>query len=130
MSALQYVQACPCDPCQQSKDLRLKIVVHRGNFKISQIREFTELAGQDVIFVHRLLKNSIRTDEYWLFTEDFKNLLKTDFVNDLKIHKEKIENFGLQKLNVLALNSQPLNYRGSTMLSKFPDLLKMLWYYR
>jgi len=130
LSALQYVQACPCDPCQQSKDLRLKIVVHRGNFKISQIREFIELAGQDVIFVHRLLKNSIRTDEYWLFTEDFKNLLKTDFVNDLKIHKEKIENFGLQKLNVLALNSQPLNYRGSTMLSKFPDLLKMLWYYR
>ena len=62
--------------------------------------------------------------------EDFKNLLRTDFVNDLKIHKEKIENFGLQKLNVLALNSQPLNYRGSTMLSKFPDLLKMLWYYR
>ena len=130
LSSLQYVQACPCDPCQQSKDLRLKIVVHRGEFKISLIREFTELAGQDVIFVHRLLKNSIRSDEYWLFTESFKGLLKSDFVNDLKLHKEKVENFGLQKLGVLAFNSEAAGYKGSTLISKFPDLVKMLWYYK
>ena len=130
LSSLEYVQACPCDPCQQSKDLRLKIVVHRGEFKISLIREFTELAGQDVIFVHRLLKNSIRSDEYWLFTESFKDLLKSDFVNDLKLHKEKVESFGLQKLGVLAFNSETTSYRGSTILSKLSDSVKMLWYYK
>jgi hypothetical protein len=130
LSSLQYVQACPCDPCQQSKDLRLKIVVHRGEFKISLIREFTELAGQDVIFVHRLLKNSIRSDEYWLFTESFKDLLKSDFVSDLKLHKEKVESFGLQELGVLAFNSDAAGHKSSNLLSKFPDLVKMLWYYK
>tara|TARA_B100000963_G_scaffold225323_1_gene196505 strand:+ start:340 stop:1038 length:699 start_codon:yes stop_codon:yes gene_type:complete len=130
LSALQYVQACPCDPCQQSKDLRLKIVVHRGEFKISQIREFIELAGQDVIFVHRLLKNSIRSDEYWLFSENFKNLLEPEFVSSLELHKEKVESFGLQKLSVLIFNSEAVSSRGSKVLSKFPNLLKMLWYYK
>ena len=130
LSALQYVQACPCDPCQQSKDLRLKIVVHRGEFKISQIREFIELAGQDVIFVHRLLKNSIRSDEYWLFSENFKNLLEPEFVSSLELHKEKVESFGLQKLSVLIFNSEAMSSRGSKVLSKFPNLLKMLWYYK
>ena len=130
LSALQYVQACPCDPCQQSKDLRLKIVVHRGEFKISQIREFIELAGQDVIFVHRLLKNSIRSDEYWLFSENFKNLLEPEFVSSLELHKEKVESFGLQKLSVLVFNSEAMSSRGSKVLSKFPNLLKMLWYYK
>ena len=117
LSALQYVQACPCDPCQQSKDLRLKIVVHRGEFKISQIREFIELAGQDVIFVHRLLKNSIRSDEYWLFSENFKNLLEPEFVSSLELHKEKVESFGLQKLSVLIFNSEAMSSRGSKVLS-------------
>ena len=130
LSALQYVQACPCDPCQQSKDLRLKIVVHRGEFKISQIREFIELAGQDVIFVHRLLKNSIRSDEYWLFSENFKNLLEPEFVSSLELHKEKVESFGFQKLSVLVFNSEAMSSRGSKVLSKFPNLLKMLWYYK
>ena len=130
LSALQYVQACPCDPCQQSKDLRLKIIVHRGEFKISQIREFIELAGQDVIFVHRLLKNSIRSDEYWLFSENFKNLLEPEFVSRLELHKEKVESFGLQKLSVLVFNSEAMSSRGSKVLSKFPNLLKMLWYYK
>tara|TARA_B100000927_G_C16404923_1_gene444903 strand:+ start:57 stop:755 length:699 start_codon:yes stop_codon:yes gene_type:complete len=130
LSALQYVQACPCDPCQQSKDLRLKIVVHRGEFKISQIREFIELAGQDVIFVHRLLKNSIRSDEYWLFSENFKNLLEPEFVSSLELHKEKVESFGVQKLSVLVFNSEAMSSRGSKVLSKFPNLLKMLWYYK
>ena len=130
LSALQYVQACPCDPCQQSKDLRLKIIVHRGEFKISQIREFIELAGQDVIFVHRLLKNSIRSDEYWLFSENFKNLLEPEFVSSLELHKEKVESFGLQKLSVLIFNSEAMSSKGSKVLSKFPNLLKMLWYYK
>ena len=31
-SELVFVQACGCEPCSQSKNLKLKIVAHRGNF--------------------------------------------------------------------------------------------------
>lgn len=71
---LVFVQACGCDPCLQSKNLRLKIVAHKGEFTVQKIRRFEELAGEDVILVHRLLKNDLNSDEYWLVTADFCRL--------------------------------------------------------
>ena len=32
VSLLQFVQSCPCDPCQQSKNLKLKMFLHKGFF--------------------------------------------------------------------------------------------------
>ncbi len=70
-SELVFVQGCACDPCLQSKNLRLKIVAHKGDFTIEKIRNFEELAGENVILAHRLLKNQIKSNEYWLVTEAF-----------------------------------------------------------
>ena len=74
-SSLVFVQACGCEPCLESKNLRLKIVAHNGNFAIKQIRNFEELAGEDVILTHRMLKNDIESNEYWLITDNFYILL-------------------------------------------------------
>ena len=46
--------------------LRLKLVVHSGEALFHQILGFQELAGVDVIIVHRLLKNSVEADQYLL----------------------------------------------------------------
>ena len=70
-SSLVFVRACGCEPCLESKNLRLKIVAHKGNFAIKKIRNFEELAGEDVIFTHRMLKNGIENNEYWLVTDSF-----------------------------------------------------------
>ena len=59
LTELVFVQACGCDPCRQSKNLRLKIVAHKGEFTVQKIRRFEELAGEDVVLVHRLLKNDL-----------------------------------------------------------------------
>ena len=39
VSDLLFVQACGCEPCTQSKNLRLKIVAHKGNFSLNKIKK-------------------------------------------------------------------------------------------
>ncbi len=66
--------ACPCDACRNILALRLKIVVHHGRVAFRRIRQFEEMTGEDVIVVHRLLKNTIAAEEYLLLTEAFHQL--------------------------------------------------------
>ena len=67
-SELVFVQACGCEPCSQSKNLKLKIVAHRGNFIIQNIRNFEEISGEAVILTHRLLKNNLTSNESVSYT--------------------------------------------------------------
>lgn len=59
---------CRCAVCQ-NKELRLKIVVHSGEAVFHSIRGRAQISGVDVIQAHRLLKNSIPSNEYILLTE-------------------------------------------------------------
>ena len=65
---------CPCDACQHILDLKLKAVLHHGVVAIRKIRQFEELTGEDVILVHRLLKNGVSRPEYLLMTSSFHRL--------------------------------------------------------
>lgn len=60
---------CPCDGCQQAGQLRIKIVGHAGEIVERKVGRSTELAGVDVILVHRLLKNAVPLPEYLLLTD-------------------------------------------------------------
>ena len=62
---------CSCEACCNISQLRLKIIVHYGQVVIKQVRQLEELAGSDVILAHRLLKNTIPSNEYLLLTEKF-----------------------------------------------------------
>jgi hypothetical protein len=61
---------CPCDSCTQTSNLKLKFVAHVGEVAIQTIRRRRNLVGMDVIFVHRLLKNTVQAPEYVLISED------------------------------------------------------------
>lgn len=67
----QQRSACPCGACQNIGNLRLKAIAHLGDAAFRTIRRFEEIAGEDVIVVHRLLKNSVDRREYVLATEAF-----------------------------------------------------------
>src|SRR5262249_41536343 len=43
--------------------------VHSGEALFHRVLNFQELAGVDVIIVHRLLKNSVKADQYLLMTD-------------------------------------------------------------
>jgi hypothetical protein len=67
---------CPCDGCQQAGMLKLKLVGHVGDVAVQKVKQMTELAGVDVILVHRLLKNDVPVPEYLLMTRPLFDLMQ------------------------------------------------------
>ena len=68
-SDLKINTMCRCDGCQQAGNLKIKLVGHLGEAAVQRVKNLTELAGVDVILVHRMLKNDVPIPEYMLMTE-------------------------------------------------------------
>lgn len=66
---------CDCNACQRVQELRLKAFLHLGEVIFKRIRQFEEMAGEDVILIHQLLKNSIPSNEYIVMTQTFYELV-------------------------------------------------------
>jgi hypothetical protein len=60
---------CECDSCAQLDNLSLKFVAHQGEVAEQKVKRHMELAGVDVILVHRMLKNQVPVLEYVLMTD-------------------------------------------------------------
>jgi arsenite methyltransferase len=60
---------CKCSACTNIDKLRLKVVAHSGKMVFSRIGTQVEISGIDAIIAHRLLKNSVKGDQYILMTE-------------------------------------------------------------
>ncbi len=76
LKELQQSTACDCGGCSNIDQLNLKIVAHYGKASIETIGSFTELAGIDVILIHRLLKNQVKEKRYLLMTQAAYDRLK------------------------------------------------------
>jgi ABC-type transporter Mla MlaB component len=61
--------ACDCASCEQLDSLSLKFVAHEGEVAEQKVKRNVELAGVDVILVHRMLKNAVPVPEYVLMTD-------------------------------------------------------------
>lgn len=66
---MQQHVICPCGACQAIINLTLKFVTHYGPVGEMKVGRFVTLSGTDVIVAHRLMKNSIPSNEYMLLTE-------------------------------------------------------------
>ena len=60
---------CTCDSCMQIEALKLKFVLHEGDVIRQRVKNNEELAGVDVILVHRMLKNDVPIREYALASD-------------------------------------------------------------
>jgi len=56
---VRQASACECRACVAMGDLDFKFVVHHGEMVKQKMSGREELAGRDVILVHRLLKNAV-----------------------------------------------------------------------
>jgi Protein of unknown function (DUF2652) len=65
---LELDRMCTCNGCLQVGALTLKFVTHAGEVAFQRVKHLTELAGVDVILVHRMLKNDVPLREYVLMT--------------------------------------------------------------
>ena len=78
---------CKCGACTLLYNLSLKFIVHFGEVGSVMVKDYCKLFGGDIIIAHRLLKNSITSDEYVLFTNSFiklylknKTMLNNDWI--------------------------------------------------
>ncbi|MBI4417687.1 MAG: DUF2652 domain-containing protein [Ignavibacteriales bacterium] len=100
-------QSCSCDACQNVTKLQLKVVLHAGEIAVRNIRQFEEISGENVILVHRLLKNSIADREYVLMTEVFRQLVDGMSLNDGETREEVYDDLGSVKVRVFLLGQFP-----------------------
>lgn len=68
-SWMQQHVICPCKACVEMERLTLKFIAHHGPIGEIKAGKFTKLSGTDVIVAHRLLKNSVPSNEYLLLSE-------------------------------------------------------------
>ena len=83
---------CRCPACQSIEKLRLKVILHYGEIAVKQIKQFTELAGENVILIHRLLKNTVPGKEYIMMTDTFYKL--SGVVEGAELRSEHAEGIG------------------------------------
>ncbi|MFT5142633.1 MAG: hypothetical protein ACI80V_001660 [Rhodothermales bacterium] len=61
---------CDCGACLSANRLSLKFVAHRGPIGFVEVNGQRKPHGPDVILAHRLLKNDVPSDEYFLATDN------------------------------------------------------------
>ena len=87
---------CRCAACASIGSLDLKFVAHYGTYVLSVDGDREDLAGPDVILVHRLLKNTVGDgggpQAYAFLTDPCLQRMPPSF--DLPSHSESYESFG------------------------------------
>ncbi|MBI4032118.1 DUF2652 domain-containing protein [Candidatus Berkelbacteria bacterium] len=76
------------------KRVSMKFVIHYGSFQVNKIGPFVKLVGADIILPHRLLKNSVDSDSYFLFSKAFLDLDEDRDHNKAMALVEEIKHFG------------------------------------
>lgn len=70
LKLLENNRICPCNACATAPNLQLKIIAHCGDLQFITVQNKRKPFGQVVIEAHRLLKNSIPSDNYVLLSKD------------------------------------------------------------
>ena len=74
LRSIDQATSCDCNSCSLAPGLDLKLFVHHGSYVRTRIAGHDELAGRDVIIVHRLLKGTTaaaaRASGFALFTAE------------------------------------------------------------
>lgn len=97
---------CEDDSCINIDQLGLKVIIHYGAAQIFSIGSFKELAGLDVILLHRLLKNSVKVKEYVLMTETACREIMFPEIICLETGEEFYNDFGSVKTYIYYQNSR------------------------
>jgi Protein of unknown function (DUF2652) len=100
---VKQASTCECKACVAMSDLDFKFVVHHGEMVKQKMGGREELAGRDVILVHRLLKNTVSEKvggrAYALYSDACIQTLDVDPVaQGLVEHGETIDIIGDVKL--------------------------------
>ncbi len=96
---ISQATSCECNACRKIQNLDLKFVSHYGEFIKHRMAGREELAGRDVIVIHRLLKNAVNErlggHAYALYSDPCIQAMGIDpFAQGLVEHRESIDIVG------------------------------------
>lgn len=76
LKQLETNRICPCNACASAPKLQLKIVAHCGNLQFMEVQGIRKPFGQEVIEAHRLLKNTIDSQNYTLISKELATAIE------------------------------------------------------
>ena len=76
LKLLEKNRVCPCNACSSASNLQLKIIAHSGAIQFITVQNKSKPFGIEVIQAHRLMKNSIDSANYVLFSNDLAKEIK------------------------------------------------------
>lgn len=100
---------CGCDACLQSRNLKVKFVGHIGEVARQSVGGRKKVVGIDVIAVHRMLKNGVPVQEYFLMTQPLYERSETAVRAAAKPIQEELEGLGRETLHFVDLEHLALD---------------------
>ena len=76
LKMLEKNRICPCAACATAPNLQLKIVAHCADLQFIEVKGNRKPFGPQVIEAHRLLKNSVNSDNYALISKELANYIE------------------------------------------------------
>jgi hypothetical protein len=127
---MEQARFCNCDGCVQAGQLNIKFVAHEGEIAFQKIKHHKELAGVDVILVHRLLKNDVPVTEYVLMTEPVHSHLEPELQLHARPIAHDLEGLGPTPgfyIDLLEISDKSPIQAPSSAWAKLTGWLKMTW---
>lgn len=107
-SQMSTDNGCSCESCQQISNLKIKFVAHAGEVALQKVKRHVELAGVDVILVHRMLKNNVPVNEYVLVTDEIARGLPEAVRAIAQRLQHEFEGLGEVTTHFVDLNQLPM----------------------
>jgi hypothetical protein len=114
---------CTCEGCMKVGELKLKFVAHAGEIAFQKVKHLTELAGVDVILVHRMLKNEVPVFEYVLMTDGVLEKLEPELRPFAHSLEHEFEGIGRTATHYIDLNEIAAELPAALA----PSLPRKLW---
>ncbi len=113
---------CHCPACSNVGQLKLKAILHVGEAAFTQVKDIRKISGSEVITAHRLLKNSIESDQYLLMTRAFYQMIDGE---ELEPSEEAYEGLGTIPVFIKNLDpDKPIKRSPQGLLAKIRRHLK------
>lgn len=115
LEMLKKNRICTCNACATAPELQLKIVAHVGEIQFIKVQGSRKPFGSSVIEAHRLLKNSIESDNYVVMSKELTSgtNLTADYESNLYHFKDGADEYDGKQLHYLysEINTKELNLK-------------------
>lgn len=104
LKLLEKNRICPCNACSTAPNLQLKIIAHCGDLQFLTVQNNRKPFGSEVIEVHRLMKNSVNSSNYVLFSKALTNKigLSSNYKSKLYDFKSGHDTYDGKKIEYLS----------------------------